>query len=57
MFYKRFLVHPSIISVASRLLLTGLCAGKLAAFTVDGIRTPATESGYTVRAVQTCIPR
>jgi hypothetical protein len=52
MFYKRFLVHPSIISVASRLLLTGLCAGKLAAFTVDGIRTPATESGYTVRAVQ-----
>jgi hypothetical protein len=53
MFYKRFLVHPSIISVASRLLLAGLCAGKLAAFTVDGIRTLATESGYTVRAVQT----
>lgn len=53
MISKKFLRRPVSIAPVAHLLLAGLIAGNLAAFTVDGIRNTVSETGYTARAVQT----
>ena len=50
---KRFLCRSVAFTRVVRLLLASVCAGELTAFTVDGIRDTAVETGYTERAVQT----